>query len=397
MAPDSLPPDSTPVHSTDFSIVHSANRSPAQSSSPSPVNSRSSSFVLLRGSSFAHSANSSFVLLPGPSFAFSANRSPTQSSSPSPVHSRNSLFAHSANPSTAQSSHAALDCSTESRFVSPQDPVHQTSDPRPTPTSNMSTTKAIRIGEEEFPYETKHLLGWGYFGVVNKVQHHDTKRFFACKIVRSKSGDPEPLEREATTLCRLRHRHIAKVVEAFIVGRQLRIIMEPVGDIDLRELLGDTEKIQTYRSSLKKAFGCLANGMAYLHDKEVRHRDIKPDNFILHKGLFIFIDFGTSRDFSNGDGSKSNGRLKYSAGKYCPPEVCEETERNRQSDVFSLGCVFIEILRQLEPRLNLGNITGPYHEHTQVLQEKLRTTVPDDVDLKPAAETTAVSVYSYWR
>ncbi|KAF1953208.1 kinase-like protein [Byssothecium circinans] len=252
----------------------------------------------------------------------------------------------------------------------------------------MSSTEATPIlKEEDFPYYTEHQLGLGGFGIVTKVKHRSTGQHYACKSLRSESQLPAAhgeLEKEARTIRKLEHRHIVAVVETFIVGRELRIIMEPVGDIDLRELLGDTDKTQTYRSSLKKAFGCLASGLAYLHEKEVRHKDIKPSNIIFRDGLVRIIDFGTSLDFSNRpEGSKSNRFPGPHTPKYCAPEVCEGTERNRQSDVFSLGCVFIEILRRLEPRLNLGDITGPYHEHTQVLQEKLRTTVPDDVDLKP--------------
>jgi len=72
---------------------------------------------------------------------------------------------------------------------------------------------------------------------------------------------------------RLRHRHVAEVVETRILDRQLLITIQPAGDIDLRNLLlGDLNQLSDYRSSLKKTFRCLACGLAFWHKEKVRHK-----------------------------------------------------------------------------------------------------------------------------
>ena len=59
----------------------------------------------------------------------------------------------------------------------------------------------------------------------------------------------------------------------------------------------------------------------------------------------MFIDFGTSLDFRDRpEGSKSSGYPGPYFMKYSAPEVYEQQQWSRLSDIFSLGCVYIEIL-----------------------------------------------------
>ena len=59
----------------------------------------------------------------------------------------------------------------------------------------------------------------------------------------------------------------------------------------------------------------------------------------------MFIDFGTLLDLhSRPKGSKSSGYLGPFTQKYSAPEVHDWQQRSRLSDIFSLGCVYIEIL-----------------------------------------------------
>jgi serine/threonine protein kinase len=73
----------------------------------------------------------------------------------------------------------------------------------------------------------------------------------------------------------------------------------------------------------------------------VRHKDIKPENIVIDDfGLPILTDFGLSKHFEAG---------KFSEGptpktvKYADPEAMHEGLRDERSDIFSLGCVFLEM------------------------------------------------------
>lgn len=91
-------------------------------------------------------------------------------------------------------------------------------------------------------------------------------------------------------------------------------------------------------------FGCLASGLAYLHSNKIRHKDIKPTNILVRYGCVFLSDFGVSKFIAPEADTQSEGppgRLTY---KYAAPEVIAQDSRGRQADVFSLGCVFAEML-----------------------------------------------------
>ncbi|KAK1836701.1 kinase-like domain-containing protein [Podospora conica] len=90
-------------------------------------------------------------------------------------------------------------------------------------------------------------------------------------------------------------------------------------------------------------FGCLAQAVAYLHRSNVRirHKDIKPENVVIDTfGLPVLTDFGLSKHFETGH--HSDGPTAKTV-KYADPEAMGETTRDERSDIFSLGCVFLEM------------------------------------------------------
>jgi len=90
-------------------------------------------------------------------------------------------------------------------------------------------------------------------------------------------------------------------------------------------------------------FGCLAQAVAYLHRSSVRirHKDIKPENVVIdHFGLPLLTDFGLSKHFETGH--HSDGPTAKTM-KYADPEAMHETMRDERSDIFSLGCVYLEM------------------------------------------------------
>ena len=85
----------------------------------------------------------------------------------------------------------------------------------------------------------------------------------------------------------------------------------------------------------------LINGLCYLHDNKIIHRDIKPENiFVLQSGKLKYGDLGISRLFSSwNEMTKIVG-----SPNYMSPEIVLEKEYNCKSDVWSLGCVFYELI-----------------------------------------------------
>lgn len=87
----------------------------------------------------------------------------------------------------------------------------------------------------------------------------------------------------------------------------------------------------------------LTQGIKYLHDNWVLHRDIKPDNiFINEKGEIVISDLGIARNFGSPERKMST---KIVTINYRPPEILFQSQLyGKGVDIWSLGCVIAEIL-----------------------------------------------------
>ena len=112
---------------------------------------------------------------------------------------------------------------------------------------------------------------------------------------------------------------------------------------------------------LRRYFVCLSQALSYLHSSGVRHKDIKPENILIDEsGSVILTDFGISRRFPKHTPHATNNEWKFTR-KYASPEIMKDrsTLRDDPSDVFSLGCVFLEMATLLLGK-SLGNLSDHY-------------------------------------
>jgi serine/threonine protein kinase len=150
----------------------------------------------------------------------------------------------------------------------------------------------------------------------------------------------------------IRQRPRAKSHAMFKVNRRIKkhilgIAMYPPAQCNLHSFMDEVfqspKEAEWILPHLHTYFGCLAQAVAYLHRQTVqlRHKDIKPENIVIDDfGLPVLTDFGLSKHFEMG---------QYSEGptpktlKYADPEAMHEERRDEHSDIFSLGCVFLEM------------------------------------------------------
>jgi serine/threonine protein kinase len=155
------------------------------------------------------------------------------------------------------------------------------------------------------------------------------------------------------------HKHIIKVLGSYT--QELRgpytkfaMLLHPVAT-DLEVVFGylqctavttqegDQER-QLIIDSLATFIGCLANALMFIHKEGVRHKDIKSQNILVAGECVFFGDFGISHDFSSDHVSVTQGKPKTFTPIYSSPELAGWSPRGRSSDIFSLGCVFLEIM-----------------------------------------------------
>ncbi|KAE9967126.1 hypothetical protein BLS_006556 [Venturia inaequalis] len=83
--------------------------------------------------------------------------------------------------------------------------------------------------------------------------------------------------------------------------------------------------------------------VAYLHSNSIRHKDLKPANVLLYPDGLRLTDFGTATDFTDFSQSATEGGDR-GTPKYFSPETSAFELCGRASDIFSLGCIFLEVL-----------------------------------------------------
>ncbi|KAL8740201.1 MAG: hypothetical protein Q9190_007070 [Brigantiaea leucoxantha] len=202
--------------------------------------------------------------------------------------------------------------------------------------------------DKPLPFETKSILGSGGFGQVDKILSLISFKEYALKRVpRNKAfggrGTKEIQQfiAEIQILKRLKHQHVAEFVGSYTDPRYMGLITSPVAESDLSTYLARVDIIK-YRE-LRTFFGCLARALEYLHEQNVRHKDIKPSNILVHGGNVLFTDFGLSFDFTDANGSTTVSMVNGMTPRYCAPEVADLEPRNTASDIWSLGIVFLEM------------------------------------------------------
>jgi tetratricopeptide (TPR) repeat protein len=215
---------------------------------------------------------------------------------------------------------------------------------------------------EPLPLEMKGILGSGGFGQVDRVLSTISFREYALKRVsrsavfsgRTKEDTRQRAEcvkqfiAEIGALKRLKHRHVVEFVGSYTDPQFMGLIMSPVADIDLSAYLAHADTSR-YRE-LRTFFSCLAQALKFLHKQNIRHKDIKPSNILVHGGNILYTDFGLAFDFTDKDGSTTASIVNGRTPRYCAPEVADHEPRNTSSDIWSLGVVFLEMTAVLKSR-----------------------------------------------
>ncbi|OCT51597.1 hypothetical protein CLCR_08818 [Cladophialophora carrionii] len=209
--------------------------------------------------------------------------------------------------------------------------------------------------------------GKGGFGYVDRVVSTITDREYARKLIPSGKTFKKNTEvlkgfgRELTHLQKLSHIHIVELIRSYTDTKFVDILMSPVADYNLKDFLMRRNLTPGERSFLRTFFGCLVVALCSLHENKIRHKDIKPQN-VLVKGRQVFLtDFGISLDWSELDQSTTPG-VTTKTLRYCAPEVAGFQSRTSLSDMWSLGCVFLEIWTVLK-RETQDALSGYLEKH----------------------------------
>jgi serine/threonine protein kinase len=171
--------------------------------------------------------------------------------------------------------------------------------------------------------------------------------------------------RESAVLRSLKHPGIVELIDIVQSGNKMMFILELCGGGTLRSFVNGFESRGGLRplpwDQLRQFTRQLVEAVAYMHGCRIAHRDIKPDNIVLHGSYTVKLcDFGMARvvrtslvpnDMSIQDDSNFTYTTKCTTLGFRPPELIMEAKNYDPYSVdrWGLGCVIAEMvqLRQL--------------------------------------------------
>jgi serine/threonine protein kinase len=204
---------------------------------------------------------------------------------------------------------------------------------------------AERIGK----YTVERTLGQGGFGKVYLASDPDVGQSVAIKRLIAQ-GDPDLLKRfqmEIRTTASLRHKNIVTIFASGEEAGDPYLVMEFLEGQTLKQIIQQNRPL----SLLDKVriMTQVAEGLAYAHSKGVVHRDVKPENIMLLPDDTVKImDFGISVGPNRSVTVTQTGGI-IGTPPYFAPEQLQGLKANEQTDIFSFGDVYYELLSGVHP------------------------------------------------
>ncbi|HEY0006063.1 MAG TPA: protein kinase [Pyrinomonadaceae bacterium] len=214
-------------------------------------------------------------------------------------------------------------------------------------------------------YALKRLIGRGGMGEVYLAFDQQLARNLALKLLPVSFNDHPNwvcrFQNEARTASSIAHPNIAHVYEVGEADGQHYIAMEYIEGATLREYIRcvPLEPLQAIDITIQ-----VARALSAAHSTGMLHRDIKPDNIMIHRDGYVkVLDFGLAKSTA-GLKSQHEGKgiavspVETAAGilvgspAYMSPEQARGMEVDGRSDLWSLGVVLYELLTQKNPFLS---------------------------------------------
>ncbi|CAG8474800.1 5382_t:CDS:10 [Funneliformis caledonium] len=210
------------------------------------------------------------------------------------------------------------------------------------------------------------LIGMGSFGSVYLALNSITGELMAVKQVELPTGQSaneerkksmlDALQREISLLQELQHENIVQYLGTEHKKKTLNIFLEYVPGGSVATMLNNYGPLE---EPLIRSFNRqILQGLNYLHEKDIIHRDIKGANILVdNKGGVKISDFGISKKVEDQIMATSLSRPSLQGSVFwMAPEVVKQTSYTSKADIWSLGCLIVEMFTG----------THPYPQFTQM-------------------------------
>jgi serine/threonine protein kinase len=200
----------------------------------------------------------------------------------------------------------------------------------------------------------------------------DDGRRLAFKVIRyvPDSGSERLFDRflqEYDVIARLDHPNIVKIFDLGVADDHAYIAMEYLAGGSLADRLKSAlplDRVIEYSRQIARA-------LEVIHGSGILHRDLKPGNIMFRDdGTLALIDFGLAKQMSLEAAMTGAGQI-FGTPYYMSPEQGHAESADARSDIYSLGCIFYEMLTGARP-FTARSAMGVIYKHAHAPRPKLQ-------------------------
>jgi len=228
----------------------------------------------------------------------------------------------------------------------------------------VKTVTATKFRHEPFQdfYEVFEEIGSGQFAVVHRVVERSTKTEYAAKYIKKKRVETSrrgvamgDIEKEIHILAEMENENIIYLHQVYENAQFVILIIELLRGGELFDFIAERERLTEEEASffIKQ----ILLGVQHLHNHNVAHLDLKPENVMLlgdNSRIIKLIDFGLSRKILPG----TEVREMLGTPEFVSPEVVNYEPLSLNTDLWSIGVITYIMLSGLSPFL------GDTHQQT---------------------------------
>ncbi|CAJ0584488.1 unnamed protein product, partial [Mesorhabditis spiculigera] len=211
---------------------------------------------------------------------------------------------------------------------------------------NGVEAEVFRIPSAISNYERIRVVGKGAFGAAVLYRRREDETLVIIKEIsmhQLAATERQLAKNEVEVLSRMEHPHIVSYFDSFEEDGLLLIEMEYADGGTLAQfLMACTDFIA--EETISGLFEQICSAVAYLHENNVLHRDLKTANiFLTQEGDVKIGDFGISK-LMGADTLSKGATTLVGTPHYLSPEMCEGKPYNEKSDMWAIGCILYETM-----------------------------------------------------